>query len=457
MTAPPRDPGASALLTDLYQLTMLQSYWQGGMTDVAVFELFVRRLPPTRSFLLAAGLEQALDFLEQLAFTPDELEWLSRQPGFEPRFVQWLGRLRFTGDVDAMPEGTVFFPDEPILRVVAPLPEAQLVETRVLALLHFATSVASKAARCVLAAPGKALVDFGLRRAHGAEAGLLAARACYLAGFSGSATALAGQRFGVPTFGTMAHSFVQAHESETAAFLAFARGHPASTTLLIDTYDTEAAAAKVVALVPRLRREGIEVQAVRIDSGDLAEHARRVRRILDAGGCSHVRIFASGGLDEYALAPLAAAPIDGFGVGTAVVTSSDLPSLDCAYKLQEYAGVARRKRSEGKATWPGRKQVYRHCDADGRLARDVLALESEAATGESLLQPVLRAGRRLAPSPALADVRAHAARELARLPEALRALRASGPAYEVVVTPALRALADDVDRRQRAAPDGAAT
>jgi nicotinate phosphoribosyltransferase len=449
MTERPRDPGSSALLTDLYQLTMLQSYWERGMTAPAAFELFVRRLPPTRGFLVAAGLEQALDHLEQLSFAPDEIDWLARQPGFRADFLSWLARLRFTGDVDAMPEGTLFFPDEPILRVVAPLPEAQLVETRLLALLHFASLVASKASRCVLAAPGRHLVDFGLRRAHGAEAGLLAARACYLAGFAGSATALAGQRFGIPTFGTMAHSYVEAHDSELAAFLDFARGH-AGTTLLIDTYDTERAAAKVAALVPRLRREGIELRGVRIDSGDLAHHARRVRRILDEGGCGHVQIFASGGLDEYALAELAEAPIDGFGVGTALVTSADLPSLDCAYKLQEYAGVARRKRSEGKATWPGRKQVFRRHRADGRLEHDALGLAGEALPGDALLRPVMRAGRRLAPSPGLAEVRAHAARQLASLPAELRALRVAGAGFRPEVTPALRALADEVDRRERA-------
>jgi nicotinate phosphoribosyltransferase len=453
----PRDPGSSALLTDLYQLTMLQSYWERGMTGAAAFEFFVRRLPASRNFLLAAGLEQVLEWLEGLRFSADELDWLAREKGFAAGFLDWLARLRFTGDVDAVPEGTTFFPDEPILRVVAPLPEAQLVETRLIALLHYPTLVASKAARCVLAAPGKQLVDFGLRRAHGAEAGLLAARAAYLAGFAGSATVLAGRRFGIPLYGTMAHSFVEAHDDEAAAFLDFARAHPANTTLLVDTYDTEAGAAKVVALVPRLRREGIEVKALRLDSGDLGEHARRVRRILDEGGCRDVRIFASGGLDEHALARLREAPIDGFGVGTSLTTSEDAPSLDCAYKLQEYAGVARRKRSEGKATWPGRKQVFRQVGADGRLARDLLALASEVHPGEPLLQPVMRGGRRLAPPEALAELRARAARELARLPERLRGLERAEPGYEGEVTPALRALADEVDRRQRASASGAST
>jgi len=342
MSHAPSDPGASALLTDFYQLTMLKSYFERGMTEVAAFEFFVRKLPATRNFLIAAGLEQALEFLQNLRFSEDELDWLSRRPGFAREFVDWLAQLRFTGDIDAMPEGTAFFGDEPILRVAAPLPQAQLVETRLIALLHFESLIASKAAHCALAAPGKLLVDFGLRRAHGAEAGLLAARASYVGGFSGTATVLAGKRFGIPLYGTMAHSFIQAHDSETAAFLDFARGHPANTTLLIDTYDTEAGAQRVVALAPRLRAEGILVKAVRLDSGDLGEHARKVRRILDEGGCRDVGIFASGGLDEYELARIAAAPIDGFGVGTSLVTSSDAPGLDCAYKLQEYAGRPRR-------------------------------------------------------------------------------------------------------------------
>jgi len=437
-----RDPGASALLTDLYQLTMLKSYFERGMTEVAVFEFFVRKLPAARNFFLAAGLEPALEFLENLRFTEDDLAWLAGQPGFDARFLDWLRGLRFTGDVDAMPEGTPFFPDEPILRIAAPLPQAQLVETRIVALMHFCSLIASKAARCVLAAPGKLLVDFGLRRAHGAEAGLLAARAAYLAGFGGTATVLAGERYGIPLYGTMAHSYVQAHDDERAAFLDFARAHPQNTTLLVDTYDTEAGAQKVVELAPQLEREGIRIRAVRLDSGDLGAHARKVRAILDAGGCGSIRIFASGGLDEYELERLAATPIDGFGVGTSLTTSSDAPGLDCAYKLQEYAGVARRKRSEGKATWPGRKQVFR------APAGDLLALLSERHAGEPLLCPAMRAGRRLAPPEPLEAIRTRVRETLAALPERLRSLARAEPGYRVEVSPALRALADECDRRR---------
>ena len=439
---------SGALLTDLYQLTMLQGYFDRRMEETAVFEFFVRKLPPHRGFLVAAGLEQALDYLENLRLEPWELEWIRQSGRFTGAFIECLERLRFTGEVHAMPEGTVFFPDEPILRVTAPLPQAQLVETRLINLLHFQTLVASKAARAVLVAQGKPLVDFGLRRAHGGEAGLLAARASYLAGFSGSATVLAGALFGVPVYGTVAHSFIQAHEDEMEAFEHFAKAQPNHVVLLLDTYDTEAAARKVVELAPRLRKQGITIKSVRLDSGNLADHARRVRRILDDGGLEDVRIVASGNLDEYALQELITvnAPIDSFAIGTHMTTSSDAPYLDCAYKLQEYAGRACRKRSEGKATWPGRKQVYRHMGTNGRLAHDVLTLADDPQDGQALIQPVMREGKRLTHVPSLADARARAAYEMARLPEHLRRLQ-DGPPYQVRISQALRDLAKSCDER----------
>ena len=445
---------SSALLTDLYQLTMLQGYLEQRMECTAVFECFVRKLPPRRGFLVAAGLEQALSYLETLRFTPWELDWIAKSGRFSAALVEYLTQFRFTGDVHAMPEGTVFFPDEPILRVTAPLPQAQLVETRLINLLHFQTLIASKAVRAVLAAPEKELVDFGLRRAHGAEASLLAARASYLVGFSGTATVQAGALFGIPVYGTVAHSFIQAHEDEMEAFEHFALAQPNHVVLLLDTYDTEAAARKVVALAPRLQKRGISVKGVRLDSGNLADHARRVRRILNDGGLPDVRIVASGNLDEYALQELMAikAPIDSFAVGAHMTTSSDAPYLDCVYKLQEYAGRACRKRSEGKATWPGRKQVYRHYGADGRMAYDVLTLADEGTDFKSvpdstaLIQPIMREGRRLAPAPALVDVRARVADELTRLPEHLRRLQ-DGPPYQVRVSQALRDLAKACDER----------
>ncbi|HLV66491.1 MAG TPA: nicotinate phosphoribosyltransferase, partial [Polyangiaceae bacterium] len=303
-----------------------------------------------------------------------------------------------------------------------------------------------KAVRSVLAAPGKLLVDFGSRRAHGLEAGVLCARAAFLAGFAGTSNLLAGQRFGIPVYGTMAHSFVQAHDDEVAAFRLFTRANP-NTVLLIDTYDTERAAQDVV----RLAREGIAIRGVRIDSGDLGAHAHAVRRILDAGGLERCTIFASGGIDEDALARLAAsgAPIDGFGVGTRLDTSADAPYLDCAYKLQEYAGRARRKRSEGKATWPGRKQVFRKHAANGRMVEDVVTLVGDTQPGEPLLVPVMRGGRRLAEAEPLTVLRARVEAQIRSLPDELRALEAPPTPYPVRVSERLQALTAELDRTQR--------
>jgi nicotinate phosphoribosyltransferase len=437
----------SPLLTDLYQLTMLQAYFDEGMDDVAVFEFFVRKLPQERNFLVAAGLEQVLHFLENLEFTAEEIDGLDRRGGFSKAFLKYLQALRFHGDVHAMPEGTVFFPNEPILRITAPISQAQLVETRIINLLHFQTVIASKAARCVLAAPGKLLVDFGLRRAHGAEAGLLAARASYIAGFSGTSTVLAHTLFGIPVYGTMAHSYIQAHSTEKEAFQQFARSQTNNVTLLIDTYDTEKAAQKVVEIAVGLQKEGIAIKAVRLDSGDLVSHAKQVRSILDKGALKDVDIFCSGSLDEHEVARLlaAGAPIDGFGIGTHLDTSSDAPYLDCAYKLQEYAGTARRKRSEGKATWPGRKQVYRQYAPTGFLGKDIVTIEADLQRGKPLIQVFMKSGKRLVAPETLETLRARAAAELSALPLDLRQLGESSAQFEIEISTALRELADSVD------------
>lgn len=440
------NPLSSPLLADLYQFTMLQNYLELGMEETAVFELFVRKLPPGRNFLIAAGLEQVIEFLENLRFSAEELDWLATR--FPPHVIRYLEQFKFDGDVHAMPEGTIFFPNEPILRITAKMPQAQLVESRIINLLHFETLIASKAARSVLMAPDKLLVDFGMRRAHGAEAALLAARASYLAGFSGTATVLAGPLYDIPLFGTMAHSYIQAHADESAAFEHFSRCHPANTVLLIDTYDTEAAAHKVVALARKLATSNITIKGVRLDSGDLAVHAKNVRRILDDGGLRDTTIFASGNLDEYKLHALlsAQAPIDGFGIGTALDISIDAPALDCAYKLQEYAGKPRRKHSEGKATWPGRKQVYRRYSDDGCIAADVIALEdNDPQTGEALIQPMMRAGKRLHPKISLTTLRDQTLKNYHCLPAAMTALDPA-PAYPVAISTALQALADQLDQ-----------
>ena len=439
-------PTTSPLLTDLYELNMVQAYLDKGEAGEAVFEFFVRRLPARRGFLLAAGLEDALEFLETMRYSAADIDWLKSTGRFRDNLLDYLRDFRFTGDVHAIPEGSVCFPNEPLLRIAAPLPQAQLVESRLINILHFQTLIASKAARMVLAAPGKILSDFGLRTAHGAEAGNFSARASYIAGFASVANVLAGQHYGIPIVGTMAHSFVQVHGDETTAFETFARARPEGVVLLIDTYDTEAGARKVVELAPRLKADGIAIRGVRIDSGDLIAMSKKVRAILDAGGLKDTIILVSGGINEDVLQGMikAGAPIDGFGIGVNLAASIDAPSLDCAYKLQEYRGVPKRKLSEGKQTWPGRKQVFRAYGPDGRMSGDILTLEDDKKPGEPLIVEVMRGGKRVAQAPTLAQIRARAARDLARLPESLRQLQ-QGVDYPVAVSDALKALAVDAD------------
>ncbi|WP_236719840.1 nicotinate phosphoribosyltransferase [Stutzerimonas balearica] len=448
MTAkPPRLAAPGVLLTDLYQLTMLQGYFERGMTETAVFEFFARELPACRHFYLAAGLEQALDYLEQLRFSPAELAWLATQRIFKPAFLDYLAALRFTGDVHAMPEGTPFFADEPILRVTAPLPEAQLVESRLINLLHFQTLVASKAARIVLQAPGKRLVDFGLRRSHGAEAGLFAARASYLAGFSATATVLAGAQFGIPLAGTMAHSFVQAHADEREAFAHFAESLPQSVVLLIDTYDTEAGAARVVELAPQLAARGLAVHGVRLDSGDLGAHARRVRAILDAGGLGRVTLFASGSVDEYLIrGPAGPGGADRrlwrrYAAGYVQRCAGARLRLQIAGIRRTAAPQALRRQGNLAWTQAGLSTLRR-----GRLLPgDTLALEAEVAAGAPLLEQVMHQGQRLRPSPGLDEVRRYTRAQLASLPPALRGLDPAPP-YAVRISASIRALAAEADR-----------
>ena len=436
----------SPLTTDLYELNMVQAYLDRGETKEAVFEFFVRRLPARRSFLLAAGLEDALSYLETLQFSETDIAWLKGTGRVRHNLIDYLAAFRFTGDVYAMPEGTVCFPNEPLLRVVAPLPEAQLVESRLINILNFQTLIASKAARMVLAAPGKVLAEFGLRTAHGEEAGMYSARASFIAGFAGAANVAAGQRYGLPIVGTMAHSFVQVHDDEMQAFENFARARPDGIILLIDTYDTEAGAHKVVELARKLAADGIKIRGVRIDSGDLAINARKVRGILDEGGLSDVIILVSGGVDEDVIKHMAetGAPIDGYGIGVSLATSIDAPAFDCAYKLQEYAGHPKRKLSEGKQTWPGRKQVWRAYDTEGRMAGDILTIEGDKQPGESLIVQVMRGGKRVGAAPTLDQIRDRAVHDLARLPLAMVQLQ-SGANYPVEVAEALHTLAAQAD------------
>lgn len=435
---------APALLTDLYELTMVDAYLGEGLHDEAAFSLFVRRLPARRNFLLACGLEQALTYLETLRFSPEELAWLESLGRFSRPLLDWLERFRFTGDVYAMPEGTAVFGQEPLLEVVAPLPEAQLVETYLINQMHLQTLAASKAARVVQAARGRPVVDFGVRRMHGEDAGLKVARAAYIAGVSATSNLEAAQRYGLPVAGTLAHSYIQAHDDELAAFRAYVHRFP-ETTLLVDTYDTLEGVRKVVALARELGTD-FHVQAVRLDSGDLASLAHQTRALLDDAGLERVRIFASGGLDEDEVARLLAhqAPIDAFGVGTAMGVSEDAPALDMAYKLVEYAGRGRLKLSPGKVLLPGRKQVFRE-EHDGVATRDVLACHDEVLPGRALLRRVMHAGRRMeGASPPLTELQAHARESLASLPMEVRSLEPARPPYPVDVSPALSASKEQV-------------
>jgi nicotinate phosphoribosyltransferase len=452
MPRPTRSPrSCGALLTDLYQLTMAQAYFAEDMRETAVFELFVRRLPPERRFLIAAGLERALEFAGALRFTPADLRFLAARGSFTPPFLDYLRTFRFTGTVHAMPEGSPFFAEEPILRVTAPIIEAQLLESRIINIIHFQTLIASKAARCVIAARGRRLLDFGMRRAHEGDAGLFAARAAYLAGFDATATVEAGRRWGIPISGTVAHSYIEAHDDEEQAFRNFVASRPAGTTLLIDTYDTARAAEKVARLQRELRAQGSRhgVESVRIDSGDLGAQAREVRRIFDRQDCHDVRIALSGGLDEHQIAALVCAdvPVDAFGVGTSLDVSADVPALDMAYKLQMYAGRPRRKRSPGKATWPGAKQVVREYGTDGIAVGDRVVLDGETVEGVPLLAEVMRNGRVVCGSPPLELIRNECARHIRALPRHLLQLD-GGPAagggssdYPVTRSAALEALA----------------
>ena len=418
-------PPRSALFIDLYELAMAQVYYERGLEGGAVFALSARSLPAGWGFLLAAGLEGVLEQIEALRFGADDLQYLASLPQFDAPFIERLRGFRFSGEVWAPPEGTVVFPHEPLLQVLAPLPEAQLIETLALNQTSAATLVASKAARAVLAAAGAPLFEFGARRAHGIDAALNGARSAYIAGFAASSLVEAGQRHGVPPIGTMAHSFVLAHDDELAAFRAFAARYPA-TTLLVDTYDTARGVERVIALADELGAE--RIGAIRIDSGDLAAEAVRARRMLDRSGLAQVRIIASGGLDEHRIAALTAAgaPIDAFACGTAIVTSSGAPSLDTAYKLVAYSGRARAKRSPGKPSLPARKQVYRR-SAGGVLREDrIQRFEAPPPAGwRPLLRRVMVDGRRSGGArEALSVIRARAAAQTAALPAAQRALRA---------------------------------
>ena len=437
----------SALFTDLYELTMAQAYATEHMDQLAVFELTFRQMPANRNYIVAAGIGDVLDFLLTFRFNGEELDYLRKRGEFTDVFLRRIEGLRFTGDLYAVPEGTPVFPNEPLVQVIAPVVEAQLMETLVLNQVHFQSLAAAKAARVVEAAKGRGVVDFGSRRAHGTDAALKVARATYLAGGEGTSNVLAGLLYGVPVFGTMAHSYVQAHDSEAASFEAFARLYP-ETTLLVDTYDTLEGVRKVIDLSRKLGDQ-FRVRAVRLDSGDLGNLASRTRKMLDEAGLKHLRIFASSSLDEYQVQDLVngGAPIDTFGVGTKLAVMEDASHLDMAYKLVEYGGKGRLKLSPKKALYPGRKQVFRQVEA-GHIVRDVIGRFDEELPGEKLLQPMMRQGRPTS-DVNLEESRRRFRMELQRLPEHLRRLDPSSVPYPVNFSERLH---DDLDtiRRQLA-------
>jgi nicotinate phosphoribosyltransferase len=413
-----------ALLTDLYELNMAASYLRRGMRGPATFSLFVRDLPPDRGFLVAAGLEDGLDFLTSFSFAEEDLAYLADTLEFDARTIAAFRDVRFTGDVWAVPEGRIVFADEPLLEVTAPIAEAQLVETYLLNQITFQTTLASKAARCVLAARGRGLVDFAFRRTQGVEASMAVARTSAMVGFAATSNVEAARRYGLQAAGTMAHSFVEAFPNEADAFRAFAQDFPTRTTFLVDTFDTLDGVRKAIEVVREL---GLSDRlGIRLDSGDLDALARASRRILDDAELAQVRIFASGGLDEFELERLTAAgaPIDAFGVGTKMGVSADAPYLDSVYKLVEYEDRAVLKLSPGKVTAPGAKQVFR-----GAGMADVIGLRDEHPPDgtQPLLEPAMRGGRRLRPSDSLAAANRRFRADLAELPEAARRIRDPEP------------------------------
>lgn len=428
-----------ALLTDLYELTMVQAYWTHDMNDTATFSLFSRRLPKDRNFLLAAGINEALTVVQELHFSHGAIEYLQSQKIFEPEFLEWLAQWRFRGEIWALPEGTPFFANEPLVEVTATLPEAQLLESILMNQVHLPTLLASKAARVALAAGGRTVVDFGLRRMHGIDAALKAARAFYVAGVDATSNVLAGRRYGIPIAGTMAHSYIQAYDRELDAFRDFAAIYD-DPVLLIDTYDVAEGARNVVRLARELDAPE-RIRAVRIDSGDLGELARTVREILDDAGLTSVEIFVSGGLDEHEIERLVEGsfPVDGFGVGTSMGVSEDAPALDAAYKLTAYAGSGRLKLSSGKAILPCRKQIFRSHGSDGRATGDVIAMFDEEGSGEPLLEKVMHEGTPIgAGLESLEKSRERARRRIAQLPSRVQRLMPAEPSYPVEVSESLK-------------------
>ena len=443
LALPPED---LSLFTDLYELTMAQAFFNEGMFSPAVFSLFIRQYPPDRAYFVSAGLEDVLDYLSNLRFSYAGLGYLRSTGIFTGGFLDYLGELRFTGSVRAIPEGRLFFVNEPVIEVTAPIIEAQLAETFIVNQVNLQSLLATKASRCVWAAQGRGLSDFASRRTQGVDAALKMARCSYIAGYQSTSNVLAARRYGITPAGTMAHSFVSSFTSETAAFRAYAKAFPGRAILLLDTYDTLVGARKAVEVAKELEAVGHRLLAVRLDSGDFDELSRGVRRILDGAALEYVKILASGGLDEYEVEALVQgkAPIDLFGVGTKAGVSADAPWSDMAYKLVCYDGRPVMKLSTGKVSLPGAKQVFRLYDSGGHFAQDVIGMREESIdSGTPLLAPVMAEGRRTGAAPALEEVRERFREDFGRLDERFKALR-NPPLYPVEVSARLERLTGQV-------------
>jgi nicotinate phosphoribosyltransferase len=448
-----------SMLTDLYEITMCASYFDNKKFEPATFDLFIRRLPPNRSYFLFAGLEQVLLFLERMRFTEEHIKFLRKQ-GFKEDFLEYLRNFKFSGDVWAIPEGTIVFPNEPLIRVTAPIIEAQLIETFALNTINLQTTIATKASRVVYAARGRSVIEFGLRREHGTDAGMKVARASYIAGCNGTSNVLAGMIYGIPVFGTMAHSFVMFFNSEIDSFRAFAKTFPDKSTLLIDTFDNIKGAENAMRVAKELERMGFRLRGVRIDSGDLVEISQKVRKMLDDNGLGYVQIFASGDLDEYRIEELLnkGAKIDAFGVGTRMGTSADRPYVDIIYKLCEKMNEQGEfqpimKLSERKTTLPGRKQVFRFKDERGNFVKDVIALEGEDIGGEPLLVKVMEKGRIVYDLPPIEEIRKRALNNLSMLPEKYKRLKGAAK-YPVELSPELKKLMRDLREKLKRVEGG---
>ncbi|HKZ93910.1 MAG TPA: nicotinate phosphoribosyltransferase [Candidatus Bathyarchaeia archaeon] len=449
-----------SLLTDLYELTMCASYFDNKRTESATFDLFIRKLPAERSYYVFAGLEQVLLYLKNLRFTTAQIDYL-RTRGFKDEFLSYLRGFRFSGEVWAVPEGTVVFADEPLIRVTAPIIEAQLVESFLLNTVNLQTMIATKASRVVCAAQGRAVVEFGLRRTHGTDAAMKAARCSYIAGCDGTSSVLAGMKYGIPVFGTMAHSFVMFFDNEVEAFRAFAKTFPRSSTFLIDTYDNVKGAENAAVVAKELERKGFRLGGVRIDSGDLVEISKKVRAMLDEKGLGYVKVFASGDLDEHKIEGLlrGGAKIDSFGVGTRMSTSQDRPYVDVIYKLCEKMNksgkfVPTMKLSQGKITLPARKQVFRVEDKSGCFVKDIIGLHDEKVEGTPLLIKVVEKGEVVYELPRLEEIRKNTLENLSKLPDRYKRLR-KAPHYPVTVSPNLKMLLKELTNELKKIEDSA--